>query len=336
MLRQKRHDNHNSAGEAMRVLALVASILSVVVGSASAIAADYPTRPVRMIVGFAPGGPTDILARLLAQYVSQKLGQQFIVENRPGGVGNTATEFVTKSDPDGYTLLVVTTSNAINTTFYKKLPYNFMEDIVPVAGLGRVAYVMAVPPALPVKTAGEFIAFAKANPAQVNYASSGVGTSNHITGEMLKAATGANIVHVPYRGNAAAYPDLISGRIQLLFADPASALPHIRSGAIKGLAVTSPKPLDTVPDLPPLAATIPGFEATAWYGIGAPKGTPPEIVATINREINAGLNDPAIRQKYREMETEPLAFSPAEYAAFMRAEAKRWGDAVDAAGIKAD
>ena len=299
-------------------------------------AADYPTRPARMIVGFAPGGPTDILARILAQYVSQRVGQQFIVENRPGGVGNTATEFVTKAEPDGYTLLVVTTSNAINTTFYKKLPYDFMTDIVPVAGLGRVAYVMAVPPALPVATAAEFIAYAQAHPGDVNYASSGVGTSNHITGEMLKAATGANIVHVPYRCNAAAYPDLMEGRIQLMFADPASVLPHIRSGAVKGLAVTSLKALDALPDLPPLAATLPGFEATAWYGIGAPKGTPPDIVATINREINAGLNDPAIRQKFRDMETEPLVFSPAEYSAFMRAEAKRWGDAVVAAGIKAD
>ncbi|MGZ3410023.1 MAG: Bug family tripartite tricarboxylate transporter substrate binding protein [Xanthobacteraceae bacterium] len=308
----------------------------VALGSTPTAAADYPTRPARMIVGFAPGGPTDILARILAQFVSQRLGQQFIVENRPGGVGNTATEFVTKAEPDGYTLLIVTTSNAINTTFYKKLPYNFMEDIVPVAGLGRVAYVMAVPQTLPVKTAADFIAYAKSHPGEINYASSGVGTSNHITGEMLKAATGADIVHVAYKGNAAAYPDLIEGRIQLMFADPASALPHIRSGALKGLAVTSPKALDALPDVPPLAATVPGFEATAWYGIGAPKGTPPEVIAVINREINAGLNDPGIRQKFREMETEPLVFNPAEYAAFMKAEAKRWGDAVEAVGIKAD
>ena len=299
-------------------------------------ALDYPSRPVRLIVGFAPGGPTDILARLLAQFVSQRLGQQFIVENRPGGVGNTATEFVTKADPDGYTLLVVTTSNAINTTFYKKLPYDFMRDIVPVAGLGRVPYLMAVPAAFPAKNAAEFIAYAKANPGQINFASSGVGTSNHITGEMLKAATGTNLVHVAYRGNAAAYPDLISGRIQLMFAHPASALPFIKSGALKALAVTSPKALEVAPEIPPLADIIAGFQATAWYGIGAPRGTPPEIVALVNREINAGLNDPDIRQKFRDMETEPLIFSPEDYAAFMRAEAKRWGDAVEAAGIKAD
>ncbi len=301
-----------------------------------AAALDYPTRPVRLIVGFAPGGPTDILARPLAQYVSQRLGQQFIVENRPGGVGNTATEFVTKADPDGYTLLVVTTSNAINTTFYKKLPYDFMRDIVPVAGLGRIAYLMAAPAAFPAKNAVEFIAYAKANPGKVSFASSGVGTSNHITGEMLKAATGTDLVHVAYRGNAAAYPDLIAGRIELMFADPASALPFIQSGALKALAVTSPKALDVAPQIPPLADTIAGFQATAWYGIGAPRGTPAEIVALVNREINAGLNDPDIRQKFSEMETETLIFSPDDYAAFMRAEAKRWGDAVEATGIKAD
>jgi tripartite-type tricarboxylate transporter receptor subunit TctC len=313
--------------------AFACAVLTLVTPAA---ALDYPTRPVRLIVGFAPGGPTDILARLLAQYVSQRLGQQFIVENRPGGVGNTATEFVTKADPDGYTLLVVTTSNAINTTFYKKLPYDFMRDIVPVAGLGRVPYLMAVPAAFPARNAAEFIAYAKANPGQINFASSGVGTSNHITGEMLKAATGTNLVHVAYRGNAAAYPDLISGRIQLMFADPASALPHIRSGALKALAVTSPKALEVAPEIPPLADTVAGFQATAWYGIGAPRGTPAEIVALVNREINAGLNDPDIRQKFRDMETEPLIFSPEDYAVFMRAEAKRWGDAVEAAGIKAD
>jgi tripartite-type tricarboxylate transporter receptor subunit TctC len=317
-------------------LLFAASTCAILTFATPAASLDYPTRPVRLIVGFAPGGPTDILARLLAQYVSQRLGQQFIVENRPGGVGNTATEFVTKADPDGYTLLVVTTSNAINTTFYKKLPYDFMRDIVPVAGLGRVPYLMAVPAAFPAKNAAEFIAYAKANPGQINFASSGVGTSNHITGEMLKAATGTNLVHVAYRGNAAAYPDLISGRIQLMFADPASALPFIKSGALKALAVTSPKALEVAPDIPPLADTIAGFQATAWYGIGAPRGTPPEIVALVNREINAGLNDPDIRQKFRDMETEPLIFSPEDYAAFMRAEAKRWGDAVEAAGIKAD
>jgi tripartite-type tricarboxylate transporter receptor subunit TctC len=310
--------------------------LSLVVGLGPAVAADYPTRPVRMVVGFAAGGPTDILARLMAQWLSQRLGQQFLVENRVGGAGNLATESVVKAPPDGYTALVITTSNAINTTFYRKLPYDFMQDIVPVAGLGRITYVMAVPPTLPVKTVAEFVAYAKANPGQINFASAGVGGSNHIAGEMFKAMAGVNITHVAYRGNSAAYPDLMTGRVQLIFADLASALELVRSGKLKGLAVTSPRPLDALPGLPPVADTLPGYEATAWYGFGVPKGTPPDVVALLNREINAGLDDPAIRQRFREMETEPLVFGPADFQAFMRSEAKRWGAAVEAAGVKAD
>jgi tripartite-type tricarboxylate transporter receptor subunit TctC len=320
----------------IRKAACVLAYLSLVVGLGPAVAADYPTRPVRMVVGFAAGGPTDILARLMAQWLSQRLGQQFLVENRVGGAGNLATESVVKAPPDGYTALVITTSNAINTTFYRKLPYDFMQDIVPVAGLGRITYVMAVPPTLPVKTVAEFVAYAKANPGQINFASAGVGGSNHIAGEMFKAMAGVNITHVAYRGNSAAYPDLMTGRVQLIFADLASALELVRSGKLKGLAVTSPRPLDALPGLPPVADTLPGYEATAWYGFGVPKGTPPDVVALLNREINAGLDDPAIRQRFREMETEPLVFGPADFQAFMRSEAKRWGAAVEAAGVKAD
>jgi tripartite-type tricarboxylate transporter receptor subunit TctC len=320
----------------IRKAACVLAYLSLVVGLGPAVAADYPTRPVRMVVGFAAGGPTDILARLMAQWLSQRLGQQFLVENRVGGAGNLATESVVKAPPDGYTALVITTSNAINTTFYRKLPYDFMQDIVPVAGLGRITYVMAVPPTLPVKTVAEFVAYAKANPGQINFASAGVGGSNHIAGEMFKAMAGVNITHVAYRGNSAAYPDLMTGRVQLIFADLASSLELVRSGKLKGLAVTSPRPLDALPGLPPVADTLPGYEATAWYGFGVPKGTPPDVVALLNREINAGLDDPAIRQRFREMETEPLVFGPADFQAFMRSEAKRWGAAVEAAGVKAD
>jgi tripartite-type tricarboxylate transporter receptor subunit TctC len=319
----------------IRKLACVLAYLSLV-GIAPAAAADYPTRPVRLVVGFAAGGPTDILARLMAQWLSQRLGQQFLVENRVGGAGNLATESVVKAAPDGYTALVITTSNAINTTFYRKLPYDFMQDIVPVAGLGRITYVMAVPATLPVNTVAEFIAYAKAHPGQVNFASAGVGGSNHIAGEMFKAMANVNITHVAYRGNSAAYPDLMTGRVQLIFADLASSLELVRSGRLKGLAVTSPKPLGALPGLPPVADTLPGYEATAWYGFGVPKGTPPDVVALLNREINAGLGDPAIRRRFREMETEPLVFGPADFQAFMRAEAKRWGEAVEAAGVKAD
>jgi tripartite-type tricarboxylate transporter receptor subunit TctC len=259
-----------------------------------------------------------------------------VVENRVGAGGNTATETVIKAPADGYTILVITTSNAINTTFYRKLPFDFMQDIVPVAGLGRITYVMAVPPSLPVNSVSEFIAYAKANPGQLSFVSAGVGGSNHIAGEMFKAMTGINIVHVPYRGNSAAYPDLMTGRVQLIFADLASALEHVRSGKLKGLAVSSTKPLDALPGLPPVADTVPGYQATAWYGFGVPKGTPPEIVELLNREINAGLRDPAIMQRFRDMETEPLVFNPADFQAFMRSEAKRWGEAVEAAGVKAD
>jgi tripartite-type tricarboxylate transporter receptor subunit TctC len=322
----------------MKVVLLLASVLTGLALNASTPVAvlDYPTRPVRLIVGFAAGGPTDILARLMAQWLSQRLNQQFIVENRAGAGSNTATDLVAKAPADGYTVLVITTSNAINTKFYRSLPFNFMQDIVPVAGLARISYVMAVSPSLPVKSVAEFIAFCRANPGQVNFASAGVGGSNHIAGEMFKAVAGIDIVHVPYRGNSAAYPDLISGRTQLIFADLASALALVRSGSLKGLAVTAPKRLAALPDLPPAADTVPGYEATAWYGFGVPKGTPSDIVEVLNREINAGLNDPTIRQRFGEMETEPLIFDPAGFQAFMQSEAKRWGDAVEAAGVKAD
>jgi tripartite-type tricarboxylate transporter receptor subunit TctC len=302
----------------------------------AAAAQDYPTRPVRLVVGFAAGGPTDILARVMAQHLSQRLGQQVIVENRPGGGGNTATEQVINATPDGYTVLVVATANAINTSFYRKLPFDFMRDIVPVAGLGRISYVMAVHPSVPARTVAEFIAHAKANPRQINFASGGTGGSNHLTGELFKAAAGIDIVHVPYRGNAAAYADLISGRVQLIFADVASSREHVRSGALRGIAVTSLVPLPSLPAIPTVAATVPGYEASAWYGFGVPKGTPRAIVDKLNREINAALPDAAVRARFAELEAEPLAFTPAEFAAFMESEAKRWSRAVEASGVHGD
>jgi tripartite-type tricarboxylate transporter receptor subunit TctC len=297
---------------------------------------DYPIRPVRLIVGFAAGGPTDILARVLAQHLSQRLGQQVVVENRPGAGGNTATETVINAAPDGYTVLVVVTANAINTSFYRKLPFDFMRDIVPVAGLGRVSYVMAVHPSLPAKNVAEFIAHAKANPRQINFVSGGVGSSNHLSGELFRAMTAIEIVHVPYRGNAGAYADLISGRTQLMFADPASALIHVRSGALRGIAVTSLAPMPSLPDLPTVAQTVPGYEASAWYGFGVPKGTPREIVDKLNHEINAGLTDPAVRARFRELEAEPLVFTQAEFASFLTSEAKRWAQAVEVSGVRGD
>ena len=271
-----------------------------------AAADNYPSRPVRLVVGFAAGGPTDILARVMAQQLSQRLAQQVIVENRPGAGGNTATEAVVNAAPDGYTVLVIATANAINTSFYRKLPFDFMRDIVPVAGLGRISYVMAVHPSVPANTVAEFIAHAKANPGQINFASGGVGGSNHLSGELFKAIAGINIVHVPYRGNAAAYADLISGRIQLIFADVASSLAHVRSGALRGIAVTSLAPLPSLPGVPTVAETVPGYEASAWYGFGVPKGTPREIVEKLNRAINEAFNDPAVLARFRELEAQPL------------------------------
>jgi tripartite-type tricarboxylate transporter receptor subunit TctC len=304
--------------------------------AAPAAAADYPSRPIRLVVGFAAGGPTDIFARVMGQHLAQRLGQQVIVENRPGGGGNTATEAAISAAPDGYTVLVVATANAINTSFYRKLPFDFMRDIVPVAGLARISYVMALHPSVPAKTVAEFIAYAKANPGQINFASGGVGSSNHLAGELFKANTGINIVHVPYRGNAAAYADLISGRIQLIFADIGSSLAHVKSGALRGVAVTSRTPLPSLPGVPTVAETVPGYEASAWYGFGVPKGTPREIVEKLNREVNEGLKDPVVLARFRELEGEPLVFAPGEFASFMTAEAKRWGHAVEASGVRGD
>ena len=303
---------------------------------ATAAADDYPSRPVRLVVGFAAGGPTDILARVMAQHLSQRLGQQVIVENKPGATGNTATESVINAAPDGYTVLVVATANAINTTYYRKLPFDFIRDIVPVAGLGRISYVMAVHPSVPATSVAELIAYAKANPGKINFASGGPGASNHLAGEMFKTMTGTDIVHVPYRGNAAAYADLLSGRVQLIFADLGSSLPHVKAGALRGIAVTSRAPLPALPGVPTVAETVPGYEASAWYGFGVPKATPAVAVDRLNREINAALADPTLLARFRELDAEPLVFAPGEFAAFIATEAKRWGQAVEVSGVRGD
>jgi tripartite-type tricarboxylate transporter receptor subunit TctC len=299
-------------------------------------AADYPTRPIRLVVGFAPGGPTDILARHMAQYLTTKLGQQVVVENKPGATGNIATEYVINAPPDGYTILVTSTANAINMTFYTKLSFNFLRDAEPVAGLASITYMMLINPKVPAKTIGEFIAYAKANPGKINFASGGVGSSNQLAGELFKVMTGTDLVHVPYRGNNAAYTDLISGNIQLIFADVASGRPHVQSGALRALGVTAPKRLATLPDTPAIAEVVPGYEANGWYGFAAPKGTPRDVIATLNAAINAGLADAEMKARFAQLEASPQIFTPSEYGAFLIAEAERWGKAVKAAGLKGD
>ena len=299
-------------------------------------AADWPTRPVRLVVGFAPGGPTDILARRMAQYLSEKLGQQFVVENKPGATGNIATEYVINQPPDGYTILVTSTANAINMTFYTKLSFNFLRDAEPVAGLASISYLMLINPGVPAKTIAEFIAYAKANPGKINFASGGVGSSNQLAAELFKVMTGTDLVHVPYRGNAAAYSDLLGGQIQLIFADVASGRQHAQSGALRALGVTAPARLATLPDVPAIAEAVPGYEANGWYGFAAPKGTPPETIEKLNATINAGLNDPAVKAHFAAVEANPLVFTPKQYGEFLVSESERWGKAVKAAGVRGD
>jgi len=318
-----------------RLLALLVMLLMPALADVAG-AADYPTRPVRLIVGFAPGGPTDILARHMAQYLSAQLGQQFFVENKPGATGNIATEYVLGQPADGYTLLVTTTANAINMTFYSKLPFDFLRDAAPVAGLASVSYLMLLNPTLPARTIPEFIAYAKANPGKINFGSGGIGSSNQLAAELFKTMTGTDLVHVPYRGNAAAYTDLISGNIQLIFADVASGRPHAQSGALRPLGVTSPTRLATLPDVPAIAEVVPGYQADGWYGFAAPKGTPRGVIEKLNTTINAGLNDPDMKAKFAQLEAAPQIFTPEQYGAFLASESERWGKVVKAAGIKGD
>ncbi len=288
------------------------------------------------MVGFAAGGPTDILARRMALYLTEKLGQQFIVENKPGATGNIATEYVINQPPDGYTILVTSTANAINMTFYSKLSFNFLRDAAPVAGLASISYLMLINPGVPAKSIPEFIAYAKANPTKINFASGGVGSSNQLAGELFKVMTGTELVHVPYRGNNAAYTDLIGGQIQLIFADVASGRPHAQSGALRALGVTAPTRLATLPDVPAIAEAVPGYEANGWYGFAAPKGTPADIIEKLNAAINAGLGDPTLKAHFATLEANPLIFTPKEYGEFLVSESDRWGKAVKASGVRGD
>ena len=301
-----------------------------------ATAQAYPLRPVRLVVNFPAGGQADIIGRLIGQSLSERLGQQFVIENRPGAGGTIGTEAVVRALPDGYTLLQVTEGNAINTTVYEKLSFNFIRDIVPVASIARVPSVMVVNPSIPAKTIPEFIIYAKANPGKINMASTGNGTSPHVTGELFKMMTGIDMVHIPYRGGAPALTDLLGGQVQVFFASPPSSIEYIRAGKLRALAVTTATRLEALPDIPTLGDFLPGFEASGWHGIGVPKNTPAEIVAKLNKEINAALLDSKIKARLADLGATVLAGTPADFEKFITDETEKWGKVVRAANIKAE
>jgi tripartite-type tricarboxylate transporter receptor subunit TctC len=319
-----------------RLLRLGAGLVVAPAIARHALALDYPTRPVRVIVGFAAGGPGDIVVRMINQWLSERLGQQFILENRPGAGTNVATEAVAHADPDGYTLLLVTTAAAINASLYEHLNFTFLRDIAPVASLDRVPLVMEVNPSLPVQSVAEFIAYAKANPGKINYASGGIGTVQHVAGELFKFMTGVDLVHVPYRGSALAVTDLIAGQVQVTFTPVSASMGYIRAGKLRALAVTSAARVEALPDVPTVGETVPGYQAIATDGVGAPIATPAPIVERLNTEINAGLNDPTIKTRFAELGGMAAPLSPAAFGQFITAETDKWAKVVKFANIRAE
>jgi tripartite-type tricarboxylate transporter receptor subunit TctC len=296
----------------------------------------YPTRPVRIIVGFPAGGSADFHARLIGQWLSQRLNQQFVVDNRPGAGGNIGTEAVVRAPADGYTLLLAATPNAINATLYDRLNFNFIRDIAPVAGIVHGPQVLVMHPAHPSKSVSDIIAYAKANPAKLNMASGGNGTPNHIAGELFKIMAGVNLTHVSYRGEGPALTDVISGQVQLMFVSGSVSLEFIRAGKLRAVAVTTPVRSPALPDVPTITETVPGYEAHAWAGMGAPKGTPPEIIEELNGQINAGLASPAIKARYANLGLTPLILSPSDYGKFVAEDTQRWAKVIRAANIKVE
>jgi tripartite-type tricarboxylate transporter receptor subunit TctC len=299
-------------------------------------AQTYPTRPVHIVVGFPPGGSNDIIARLIGQWLSERLGQSFVIENRPGAGSNIGTELITKANPDGYMLLEALGINAWNTTIYDNLNFNFIRDIAPVASIGREPGVMVVNPSFPAKTVAEFIAHAKSNPGRVNMASAGAGSAGHLYGELFKAMTGVDMVHVPYRGGALALTALLGGQVQVFIPNVVASIEYIRSGKLRALGVTAATRIDALPDVPPIGDFVPGYEASSWQGIGAPKNTPPEIIAILNREVNAALADPKFKARLADLGVEPFASSPAEFGKFIVEYTERWAKVIRAANIKAE
>ncbi|MEH2494007.1 tripartite-type tricarboxylate transporter receptor subunit TctC [Bradyrhizobium sp. AZCC 1678] len=308
--------------------------LSTAASMGGALAQDYPTRPVKWVVGYPPGGATDIIARLLGQRLSERLGQQFVIENKPGAGNNIATESVINAEPDGYTLLFVNPANYINASLYANLKFNVVRDIAPVAAFNRVPNVMTVNKDVPAKTAAEFIAYVKANPGKVNLASSGNGTSVHLSGEMFMAMAGVKMQHVPYRGAAPAITDLLGGQVQLIFDNMPSILQHVRAGSVRALAVTGTARSPLLPDVPVLADTIPGYEASALFGMGAPKNTPKAVIEKLNKEINAVLAEPAIKARLLDLGGEPLIGPPEAFGAMIVAETDKWKKVIEEAKVE--
>jgi tripartite-type tricarboxylate transporter receptor subunit TctC len=299
-------------------------------------ATDFPARPVRIVVGFAAGGGNDIIARLIGHWLSERLGQPFVIENRPGAGTNIATEAVVRARPDGYSLLLIGAPNSISATLYKNLSFDFMQDITPVASIAREPYVMVLNPSVKAGTVPEFIALAKANPGKLNMASAGIGSGTHVSGELFKIMAGVNLVHVPYRGASPAITDLLGGQVQVFFSTMPACIQHIRSGSLRALAVTTTKRSDTLPDVPAVCEFLTGYEASGWYGIGAPKNTPVEIVEKLNKEVNAGLAEPKLITQLGEQGATAFANSPADFGRFIADETVKWGNVTRAANLHAD
>jgi len=316
--------------------ALALACLAGAVLAPPAVAQDYPNRPIHFIVGFAAGGPNDIVARILGEWLSKHMGQQWVIENRAGSGGMLAAASVINSAPDGYTVMFVAPNNAIGESLYKKLPFNFIRDTVPVAGTLRLANLMVVPPDFPAKTVAEFIAHAKANPGKLNFASSGNGTSVHMSGELFKLMAGIDIVHVPYRGSSAAYPDLMSGKVHVLFDNLPGSINFAREGKLKALGVTTAKRWDSTPEIPAISETVKDYEASVWYGISAPKGTPPDAVDKLNKAVNAALADPAMVKRFAELGAVPMPMSPQEFGKLVVDETAKWRKVVEFAGVSVD
>jgi tripartite-type tricarboxylate transporter receptor subunit TctC len=318
-------------------LALCLALLAGLLAPHAASAADkYPSRPVRLISGFQAGGAVDITCRILADWLSSDLGQQFVVEDRAGMGGNIGVQAMLASPPDGYTIILAAANNAISASLYKKLPFDFIRDTVPVAGVMRLTNIMVVPPSLPVKTVADFIALARASPGQLSFASSGNGTSVHLSGELFKAMSGVDIVHVPYRGAAGAYPDLMTGQVHVLFDNLPGSIEFVRSGQLRALGVTVAERWPSLPDVPAIAETVPGYEASPWYGISAPRGTPPDVVEILSRSIAAGLANPKLQAKLADLGGIPMPMAPEAFGRFVADETAKWAKVVNFANISVE